>query len=391
MPGVTSNVPRWEYPPTSDKTFDYAQLESLDLSQITGDSYENVPEQIVKTIGDAFARDGFIYAVNHGLSSEQVRRQFSIAQYAFDGVSEEDKVAYRAKILETGDFTGYKPRGHWKLKGVRDQIEHFSLGAQSYGPQRRKEVFPPALAPLVDEIVEFTNYNHDHIFRKILSVLSLVLKLPPTYLWDLASNEAERFDLFRYALYHPASADDDAKTDGVRLQGHTDFNAVSLLYSQPIVSLQVLMPDNAWRYVRHVPDALVINLGDAMHCKQPVLLRHSRGPLTRARTVISGGYLKQTIHRVVSPPDEVQVPYRRIGVFYFAQFNRSTRLAPIADSPVASGTGKTFFEGGRKSPTAWEWEESRVKAYGQDAPKKVIDGGHEEEEMIGGEKVVHYN
>ena len=78
-------------------------------------------------------------------------------------------------------------------------------------------------------------------------------------------------------------------------------------------------------------------------------------------------------------------------MFYFAQFNRSTRLAPIAESPVASSTGKTFFDDGRKSPTAWEWECSRVKAYGQDGQKKVIDGGHEEEEMIGGEKVVHYN
>lgn len=29
------------------------------------------------------------------------------------------------------------------------------------------------------------------------------------------------------------------------------------------------MPDNVWRYVRHVPDALVINLGDAMHCTSP--------------------------------------------------------------------------------------------------------------------------
>ncbi|KAI0369051.1 Clavaminate synthase-like protein [Pilatotrama ljubarskyi] len=371
MPGLTSDIPRWEYPPTSDKTFDYANLETLDLSQITGDEYENVPEEVVKTIGDAFARDGFIYATNHGLSSEQILRQFSIAQYAFDGVSEEDKARYRAKILEEGDFTGYKPRGHWKLKGVRDQIEHFSLGGQSYAPERREKIFPPALLPLVDEIEEFTNYNHDHIFRKILTVLSLVLKLPPTYLWNLASNKEERFDLFRYALYHPPSPDEDKQTDGVRLQGHTDFNAVSLLYSQPIVSLQVLMPDNVWRFVRHVPDALVINLGDAMH-------------------FISGGYLKQTIHRVVSPPDPVQAPYRRLGVFYFAQFNRSTRLAPIADSPVAS-QGKKFFEEGRKAPTAWEWECSRVKAYGQDGKKKVIDGGHEEEEMIGGEKVVHYN
>lgn len=28
----------------------------------------------MKTIGDAFARDGFIYATNHGLSSEQIHR-----------------------------------------------------------------------------------------------------------------------------------------------------------------------------------------------------------------------------------------------------------------------------------------------------------------------------
>ncbi|KAI0774828.1 Clavaminate synthase-like protein [Trametes elegans] len=372
MPGLNSDVPRWTYPPTSDKEFDFAKLETLDLSRVTGDNYENVPEDVVKTIGDAFSRDGFIYATNHGLSSEQILRQFSIAQLAFDGVSEEEKSEYRAKILEAGDFTGYKPRGHWKLKGVADQIEHFSLGAQSYRPERREAIFPPALRPLVDEIEEFAEYNHEHIYRKILTVLSLVLKLPPTYLWDLASNKDERFDLFRYALYHPPPPGDDSKTDGVRLQGHTDFNAVSLLYSQPIVSLQVLMPDNVWRYVRHVPDALVINLGDAMH-------------------FISGGYLKQTIHRVVSPPDPAQVPYRRVGVFYFAQFNRSTRLAPIADSPVAASTGKTFFDEGRKSPTAWEWEESRVKAYGQGGQKKVIDGGHEEEEMIGGEKVVHYN
>ena len=44
------------------------------MSVITGDEYENVPEHVVKTIGDAFARDGFIYATNHGLSSEQILR-----------------------------------------------------------------------------------------------------------------------------------------------------------------------------------------------------------------------------------------------------------------------------------------------------------------------------
>lgn len=59
---------------TRQAAVDYAQLETLDLSQIGGDNYENVPENVVQTIGDAFARDGFIYATNHGLSAEDILR-----------------------------------------------------------------------------------------------------------------------------------------------------------------------------------------------------------------------------------------------------------------------------------------------------------------------------
>lgn len=83
-------------------------------------------------------------------------RQFSIGKLAFDDVSEVEKAQYAAKILESGDFTGYKPRGHWKLKGVRDQIEHFSIGAQSFTPDARERIFPPKLLPVVDEIEAFT-------------------------------------------------------------------------------------------------------------------------------------------------------------------------------------------------------------------------------------------
>ncbi|EIN12439.1 Clavaminate synthase-like protein [Punctularia strigosozonata HHB-11173 SS5] len=369
MPGVLSDIPRWEAPPTSTKDFDYAGLQTLDLSTVTGDEYEQVPADVVKTIGEALSQDGFIYVTNHGLRPDEVQRQFDLAQYAFDGVSEADKAKYAAKISETGDYTGYKPRGHWKLRGVPDQIEHLGLGDRAFRPGERENVFPPALLPFADEIAAFRRYNHIHIFRKILTVLSLVLKLPPTYLWNLANEES---GLFRYALYHPPPQEDDVKTDGVRLQGHSDFRSVTLLYSQPIVSLQVLMPDNVWRYVRHVPNALVLNLGDATH-------------------FLSGGYLKPTIHRVVSPPDPDQAKYRRLGVFYFAAYNPDVRLVPLTQSPVVASTGKTFFNEGRDAPTAWQWEKSRVRAYGQDGEKKRLDNGHEEEAMIGGEKVVHYN
>jgi isopenicillin N synthase-like dioxygenase len=48
------------------------------------------------------------------------------------------------------------------------------------------------------------------------------------------------------------------------LNGHTDFNSISTLVSQPISALQILMPDGVWRYVKHKDDALVINIGDQL-------------------------------------------------------------------------------------------------------------------------------
>ncbi len=112
-------------------------------------------------------------------------------------------------------------------------------------------------------------------------------------------------------MYHTPDQADDDKLGGVRLQGHTDFNSVSILWSQPITSLEVLMPDNKWRLVKHRDNALVINLGDAMH-------------------FLSGGYLKQTIHRVVAPPAD-QAHYTRLGIFYFALFNDDVSLEPLEE------------------------------------------------------------
>ncbi|GAC94239.1 hypothetical protein PHSY_001810 [Pseudozyma hubeiensis SY62] len=384
MPSTAPALKPWVPPtPTTETDLEWAPLHTLDLSTITGEDYTTVPDSIVSSVGEAFSRDGFIYAVNHGLSWEHVLRQFAIGQYAFHGVSEADKARYKADILGTGSFVGYKEQGHWKLNGVKDRIEQLNFGSQSFSPEAKSKLFPESLQELLPEIEEFARYNHGVILRKILSVLSLVLKLPADYLWNLSKNpEVKGLDLLRYALYHTPDQSDDEKLGGVRLQGHTDFNSVSILWSQPITSLEVLMPDNQWRLVKHRDNALVINLGDAMH-------------------FISGGYLKQTIHRVVAPPRD-QAHYERLGIFYFALFNDDVSLEPLeAESEVVRQAyaekkqrdGAGFWDvtkaKGEKVPTAGGWERLRVKAYGQQHAKKA-DDGHDVEE-IAGQKVTGYN
>lgn len=182
-------------------------------------------------------------------------------------------------------------------------------------------------------------------------------------------------DLLRYAMYHSPPQSDDNALGGVRLQGHTDFNSVSILWSQPITSLEVLMPDDKWRLVKHRPNALVLNLGDAMH-------------------FLSGGFFKATIHRVVAPPED-QAQFERLGMFYFALFNRDVSLRPLIESPVVKEAyeGKDFWvetrAKGLQIPTSGQWEEERVRRFGQQHATKRADG-HEEDEILGA-KATLYN
>ncbi|WFD30141.1 hypothetical protein MSPP1_001158 [Malassezia sp. CBS 17886] len=372
----TTEIPPWVPPAASkEEDLDWAPLYSLDLGEISGTDFDEVPKHVVADVGDAFARDGFIYAFNHGLPYDQVLRQFAIGQYAFDNVTDAEKKRCVADMLHQGSFVGYKPMGHWQINGVKDRIEQLNFGSQTFTAEQRSR-FPTQMQPLIDEIHAFARYNHDVILRKVLAVLSLVLKLPVQTLWDLSrDHETSGLDLLRYALYRPPPKEDDQALNGVRLQGHTDFNSVSILWSQPITSLEVLMPDNTWRFVRHRPNHVVLNLGDAMH-------------------FLSGGYLKQTIHRVVAPPED-QAHYNRLGLFYFALFSDDTPLEPLTDSPVVreAYANKDFFmerhQQGLPAPTAGEWERMRVRAYGQGGTK-AGDDGHDHEK-IGGVDVTLYN
>ena len=370
------DVPAWVPPtPSSRDDLDWAPLHTLDLSLVQGEEFDQVPEHVVKEVGEAFSRDGFIYVENHGLSYEQVLRQFSIGQFAFNNVNDEEKQRCVADMLQSGSFVGYKPMGHWQLNGVKDRIEQLNFGSQSFTKEQHDR-FPKQVQPLIEEIHAFARYNHDVILRKILAVLSLVLKLPVQTLWNLSrDHETKGLDLLRYAMYRPPSKEDDEASGGVRLQGHSDFNSITILWSQPITSLEVLMPDNKWRFVRHRPNAIVINLGDAMH-------------------FLSGGYLKQTIHRVVAPPED-QAHFNRLGLFYFALFNDNVPLEPLLESPVVREAykGKDFWSErraqGLPAPTAGDWERLRVRAYGQGGQKKGADG--HDHEKIAGVDVTLYN
>lgn len=353
-------LPKWEAPKPTKLEVEWADILTVDLSL-----YETKKQELIDTVQTALERDGFFYVINHGIPQETLRRQFDIGQHTFDGVSREEKEKHVAPIKEKGSFMGYKLQNYWEIKdGVRDRIEHYNFYQNHIDPVTRH---PEPLQPFVGEAKTFLRDIRQKVLRRILNLIDGVLGLEEGYLFNLHEDDKGTTgdDLLRYMLYEPLSPEDSLKTNGVMLNGHTDFNSLSTLVSQPITSLQVLMPDNVWRYVKHKDEALVINIGDQL-------------------SFMSGGILKGTMHRVVSPPED-QRHYRRLGVFHFAQFRNGISLNLLPSKKVHE-LGHIIFD--NEVPTTDQWEATRVRNYGT---AKFIKGEEYDIEEIAGIQLRHYH
>ncbi|KAM5546255.1 hypothetical protein V8D89_000381 [Ganoderma adspersum] len=365
MPGTTVPfVPHYEPAPVTREDIDWADFPVVDISKASS------PEgrvELAPVVRDAMRTYGFMYVINHGLSPAQNGRMVDIADVPFTQVSEEEKQQFTSKIKETGSYRGFKPREFWVRSpsvtidnGVRDQIENYNIHHSIFDQQH-----PKALQPLLSEMRAFTEHNHYNVLHPILRLLALGLELPEDAFIDMFDFDAasETYGFF------PRSEEDEAKTKNVWMKGHADIGAVSILWSQPVTALQILSPDGKWRYVKHIPNGLIVNIGDTME-------------------MLSGGFYKATIHRVVQPPAD-QRGYPRLGLFYFGYPNDNVKLLPMKDSPVLQRVGIVRKCADSDAPTMEEMRKARTRSYGRVALKKTEDG--HEEEVSGGIVVKHYN
>ncbi|KAL0571694.1 hypothetical protein V5O48_010271 [Marasmius crinis-equi] len=352
------SVPLWTPAEPTKSELEYADLPTVDLS-LPRDEFLGQVDMVKK----AMETHGFLYCVNHPYTVEEMSRIFSIADVPFreDLVPLEEKKKYEGTMKVSGSYQGYKLREYWHIdKGVRDQVEVYNMNRDL-----SKRAHPTALRPLLPEIQKFTRSNHFEVLHPILRLLALGLDLPENTFVDMHGFDNAGETYVRFMKYFPHTEEDEAKSGGVWLKGHTDFGTITVLYSQPVSALQILSPDGKWRWVKHVENALVINAGDAME-------------------FLSGGIYRATIHRVVQPPPD-QRNKERLGVYYFALSDDNVKLAPVVPNPR-----ERRFEHG-KEPTMEVWRKERTSRYGQSelrmAPGKE---GREEEEEIGGIVVKHY-
>ncbi|PCH36929.1 Clavaminate synthase-like protein [Wolfiporia cocos MD-104 SS10] len=360
MPGTTvPAIPHHVPPAATQEALDYADLHIVDLSK--GQTPEGRVE-LAAQVRDALNVKGFFYLINHGLSKAENERMLDIAELPFICVSEEEKKLYTGNIKEQMSYEGYKARQYWHIdSGVHDQIEHYNIVRDV----ARKE-HPKALRPFLSEIQKFIEYSHLKILHPILRLLALGMELPEETFVEQHPYLGDSGTYFRFMKYWPRSKEDELKTNNVWLKGHTDSGTITMLWSQPVAALQIMSPDGKWRISRF----------------------HARGQCGRCYGVMSGGFYKATIHRVVQPPKD-QHGLTRLGIFYFCYPNDDVLLLPRIESPIFKSRELIRRYAGADAPTMGLWRRSRTAAYGQkQLPKK--DNGTEEE-VIHGILLKHYN
>ncbi|KAK7441025.1 hypothetical protein VKT23_016806 [Stygiomarasmius scandens] len=387
--------PPWKFAPISQciPEDQYTDLQIIDLSLLEDAEDPSLsPTEtkarnalITQTLG-AFNTTGFIALKGHGLSSEDVQRQFALGKLLLDDgiVSEEEKHRLHAKIKE-GSWAGYKPQGyHQYSNGSYDCVEHYDF----YPYTARASNLPEVAKPYLQDFRGFIEHQHYVILRKLLAVLSLGLGLERDFLWNLhhrtetgaGANDGalkggpddkidwkHSKDNLRYVMYHPPAEEDREKKKHLWVSGHTDFGSVTFLYSQPIAGLQVLTPNGQWRYIRHYPDHIIVSLGDSME-------------------FVTGGVLKAAPHRVIEPPED-QRRLDRLGIVYFIPFLPDVKLSLI-DHPSLKELGakdvwEEYHKLGGKTLTSNDWIMRRSKLVGtkrverlEREPEGVLDDIH---------------
>ncbi|KAL7422612.1 hypothetical protein Q5752_003260 [Cryptotrichosporon argae] len=368
-----TDIAPWVAPPLTREDLDWADLETIDLRKL--DSADPADRaQLTAAAKKALEVDGFLFVTGTGVSSATLERNLAIAQYAVNGIPYEEKVPYAAK-LDSGSYRGYKLRGIWTRDGgVPDNIEHYNLESASFVDTESQH--PAKLLPLLPEIQAFAEHTCKHVVYRILKLVSLALELPEDYLWGLHDHEgAIGAACQRFMGYFPRNEADDKATEGIWSKGHTDYNTVSLLYSQPVSALQILAPDGLWKWVKHVEGAVVVNTADALE-------------------FLTGGVFKATRHRVVRPPPD-QADINRYILIHFARAKLDLPLNPIWESPVVKARGKNAFQdridAGGNAPTQDEWLRERIRRTGHELYDhgSKSSAGRVEEEVLG-RKVEYY-
>jgi isopenicillin N synthase-like dioxygenase len=279
-------------------------LPVLDLSRL--DRGEEEADRFRADLRAATRDVGFFYLTGTGIPAELEQRLHSAARDFF-ALPEADKLAI--ENVNSPHFRGYTRVGGERTQGAVDWREQIDIGpernAVSGGPAFTRLIGPnlwPAAQPELREVVAEWHAALSAISRRLLRAWALALGTEESYFDDHFGEPSTLIKIVRYP-----GTDEPLPQQGVG--AHKDSGVLTLLWVEPGRGGLQVERDGQWVDAPPVDGAFVVNIGE--------LLEYA-----------TGGYLKATHHRVISP----KAPDDRLSIPFFFNPALDTQL-PLIELP----------------------------------------------------------
>lgn len=266
-------------------------LPILDMSQL--DAGEEAAAEFRNELRRVTHEVGFFYLVGHGVSDELIAQALDVSRRFFQ-LPEADKLAI--ENVNSPQFRGYTRVGGELTHGDVDWREQIDLGVDrdpvepgegvaDYWRLEGHNLYPEAL-PELKETFDRWNDELSAVSLRLMRTWAVSLGAPEDVI-DAAFTERP-FTQIKIVRY-PGSAGESGQGVGA----HRDGGVLTLLLVEPGKGGLQVEHDGEWIEAPALDNAFVVNIGEMLE-------------------LATNGYLKATLHRVVSPPasdDRISIPF----------------------------------------------------------------------------------
>ena len=269
---------------------------------------------------------GFFYLRSYGASRAQID---AVLQAAWDFFALPEAEKRAVHMVHSPHFRGYTAAGDEITRGARDWREQLDIGAErallephSGSPAWTRLQGPnqwPTSLPKLEPILLAWQDTLTEAAGQLLQALALALGQPQ-----------ERFDaaFAGTPVQHLKVIHYPGRAKGESRQGvgpHKDSGCLTLLLQDTQAGLQVWERDGPgiapgagrWIDAPPIPGTLIINLGEVLE-------------------ILSNGFLRATIHQVVSPPQEAD----RLSVAFFLSPRLDAELPELVLPPAQAAQAR---------------------------------------------------
>ncbi len=263
-------------------------------------------KQAPKKFADSLRYTGFAVLKNHSVDTALISRTFDNWRSFFERDEAEKNVYHFEKVLEQGfapegcsSQAGYFPFStseKAKDRDIKDLKEFYQFFPWGPVPEMVKEKTYETSAALKSLAASLLQWIQDNTPDEVRDRFSMPLP-------KMIKNDDA---IVLRILYYPEVKDEDRAMGAVRAAPHGDIDLLTLLPFSDQPGLQVRDANGNWYDVPSEPGMICVNIGDMLD-------------------LASQGYYPSTLHRVVNPDVDKNVP--RLAMPFFVHASPDVRLS----------------------------------------------------------------